>query len=100
MADDRLRILEERLTRLEAALAQRPGTGSGGGFTPPGGIIVDSAPWASRFEPAISSTTRSVHPHHQRRARTTRCVGRNGEETNRDAKETARLAVSRRCDCR
>jgi len=47
MADDRIRILEERLTRLEATLAQQPsGTGGGGGFTPPGGVIVDSAPWA------------------------------------------------------
>ena len=45
MADDRIRILEERLTRLEAALAQRPA--GGGGFTPPGGVIVDSAPWAT-----------------------------------------------------
>ena len=49
MADDRLRILEERLTRLEAALAQRTGTG-GGGFTPPGGVIVDSAPWANQYQ--------------------------------------------------
>ena len=51
MADDRVRILEERLTRLESALAQRQtGTagGGGGGFTPPGGVIVDSAPWAGR----------------------------------------------------
>lgn len=47
MADDRIKILEERLTRLEATLAQRPATGGGGGFTPPGGVIVDSAPWAS-----------------------------------------------------
>jgi len=48
MADDRLKILEERLTRLEARLAQQPtSTGTGGGFTPPGGVIVDSAPWAS-----------------------------------------------------
>jgi uncharacterized small protein (DUF1192 family) len=48
MADDRLKILEERLTRLEARLAQQaPTTGTGGGFTPPGGVIVDSAPWAS-----------------------------------------------------
>ena len=48
MADDRIKILEERLTRLEATLAQRAGTGTGGGggFTPPGGVIVDSAPWA------------------------------------------------------
>jgi hypothetical protein len=35
------------LTRIEAALAQRPsgGAGTGGGFTPPGGVIVDPAPW-------------------------------------------------------
>lgn len=47
MADDRIKILEERLTRLESALAQRSGatTGGTGGFTPPGGVIVDSAPW-------------------------------------------------------
>ena len=46
MAEDRIKILEERLTRMEAALAQRPsvGTGTGGGFTP-GGVIVDPAPW-------------------------------------------------------
>jgi hypothetical protein len=53
MADDRIRILEERLTRIESALTQRP-TGintGGGGFTPPGGVIVDSAPWAgSQFQ--------------------------------------------------
>ena len=50
MADDRIKILEERLTRLESALAQRPSatTGGTGGFTPPGGVIVDSAPWAGR----------------------------------------------------
>ena len=55
MADDRVRILEERLTRLEAALAQRP---SAGGFTPPGGVIVDSAPWAaSQFQFAQRPTT-------------------------------------------
>jgi len=50
MADDRIRILEERLTRIESALTQRQTgtTGGGGGFTPPGGVIVDSAPWAGR----------------------------------------------------
>jgi len=53
MADDRIRILEERLTRLEATLAQRPSGGGGGGFTPPGGVIVDEAPWAgSAFQRA------------------------------------------------
>ena len=52
MADDRIKILEERLTRLEATLAQRPSATAGtGGFTPPGGVIVDSAPWAaSQFQ--------------------------------------------------
>lgn len=51
MADDRIRILEERLTRLEATLAQRvAGTGTGtGGFTPPGGVITDPAPWGGGF---------------------------------------------------
>ena len=43
MADDRIKILEERLTRLEAALSQRPAAG-GTGFTPPGGAVVDPAP--------------------------------------------------------
>ena len=43
MSEDKFKILEERLTRIEAALTQRaPGTG---GFTPPGGTIVDPAPW-------------------------------------------------------
>jgi len=59
MADDRIKILEERLTRLEATLAQRPtGTGgAGGGFTPPGGVIVDSAPWAgSQFQTVAAPT--------------------------------------------
>lgn len=46
MADDRIRILEERLTRIESALTQRQSGTGGGGFTPPGGVIVDSAPWA------------------------------------------------------
>jgi hypothetical protein len=46
MAEDRIRILEERLTRLEATLAQRPSGGGSGGFTPPSGVIVDSAPYA------------------------------------------------------
>jgi hypothetical protein len=43
MAEDRLRILEERLTRIEAALSQRPA--ATGGFTQPGGVVVDPAPW-------------------------------------------------------
>jgi hypothetical protein len=45
MADeDTLRKLEERLTRLEAAMGQQQPTGSGG-FTPPGGAVVDPAPF-------------------------------------------------------
>jgi len=46
--EDNLKRLEERLTRLEATLAQQPGAagGGGGGFTPPGGAVVDPAPWA------------------------------------------------------
>lgn len=44
MADeDTLRKLEERLTRLEAAMGQQQ-TGPGG-FTPPGGAVVDPAPY-------------------------------------------------------
>lgn len=51
MAEDRLKILEERLTRLEATLAQRgggtgSGAGTGGGFTG-GGTISDPPPWAT-----------------------------------------------------
>lgn len=50
MAEDRMKILEERLTRLEATLAQRAGgagTGPGaGGFTG-GGTISDPPPWAT-----------------------------------------------------
>jgi hypothetical protein len=42
MAEDRIKLLEERLTRLEAAQAQRPG--GAGGFTSPGGVVVDPAP--------------------------------------------------------
>jgi hypothetical protein len=48
MAQDRMKILEERLTRLEAALAQR-GTGAGGtgvGAAVPG-TVVDPPPWAA-----------------------------------------------------
>jgi hypothetical protein len=41
--DDKLKILEDRLTRLEAVLTQRF---PGGGSTPPGGaVVVDPAPW-------------------------------------------------------
>jgi len=41
MADDAIKKLEERLTRLEAALSQG---GAGTQFTP-GGAVVDPAPW-------------------------------------------------------
>lgn len=41
--DDKLKILEDRLTRLEAALTQRPPTA--GGATLPPGAVVDPAPW-------------------------------------------------------
>lgn len=49
MAEDRLKILEERLTRLEANLQRASGTGAGagGGFTAPGGTISDPPPWAA-----------------------------------------------------
>lgn len=55
MAEERMKILEERLTRIEAALTQRAGspgtgTGGGGGFTPPGGVITDPAPWAGQWQ--------------------------------------------------
>jgi hypothetical protein len=43
--EDSLRRIEERLTRLEATLAQPPGGGGPGGFTPPGGVVVDPAPY-------------------------------------------------------
>lgn len=47
MADeDSIKRLEARLTRLEAALAQQPGgVGGSGGFTPPGGAVVDPSPF-------------------------------------------------------
>jgi hypothetical protein len=41
--EDTLKKLEERLTRLEATLSQ--GQGGPGGFTAPGGAVVDPAPW-------------------------------------------------------
>ena len=41
--EDSLKRIEERLTRLEAALAQQPS--APGGFTVPGGAVVDPAPW-------------------------------------------------------
>ena len=52
MAEERMKILEERLTRLEATLTQRAsgtGTGGGGGFTP-GGTITDPPPWAGQWQ--------------------------------------------------
>jgi len=42
--EDSLKRIEERLTRLEAVLAQLPG--GPGGVTAPGGAVVDPAPWA------------------------------------------------------
>ena len=53
MAEDRMKILEERLTRLEATLAQRgtgPGAGGGSGSTPPG-VISDPAPYPWQYFP-------------------------------------------------
>lgn len=49
MAEERMKILEERLTRLEAALAQRAagtgiGTGAGGATLPPG-VVSDPPPF-------------------------------------------------------
>ena len=49
MAQDRMKILEERLTRLEATIAQRDtGTGAGGAGTGAAipGTVVDPPPWA------------------------------------------------------
>ena len=55
MAEDRMKILEERLTRLEAALLHRPGGIPGGGIVDPPAFafqsrsmpspVVDPAPW-------------------------------------------------------
>ena len=48
MAEERMKILEERLTRLEATLAQRGtggGAGTGAGAAVPG-TVVDPPPWA------------------------------------------------------
>ena len=47
MAEDRMKILEERLTRLESTLAQRASgiSGGGGGFTAVPGTISDPPPW-------------------------------------------------------
>lgn len=44
MADDALKKIEDRITRLEAALSNLGGGGGGTGFTP-GGAVVDPAPW-------------------------------------------------------
>jgi hypothetical protein len=41
--DDAIKRLEARLTRLEAALAQQGGAGTAA--VPPGGVVVDPAPW-------------------------------------------------------
>ena len=49
MADDKMKILEQRLTRLEAALTQQPG--GTGGFTQPGGVVSDPAPWPYPYHP-------------------------------------------------
>jgi len=40
MSDERIKILEERLMRLEAAMTQQPTARPG-----PGGVVVDPAPW-------------------------------------------------------
>src|ERR1700741_1886910 len=55
MAEERIKIVEERLTRLEAALTQRtsagPGTGGTGGTGfPPPGTVSDPAPWAGQWQ--------------------------------------------------
>ncbi len=47
MAEERLKILEERLTRLEANLQRAAGGVSGGGLTAGPGTISDPAPWTS-----------------------------------------------------
>ena len=46
MAEERLKILEERLTRLEANLQRTSAAGAGGGFTAAPGTISDPPPWA------------------------------------------------------
>jgi len=55
--DDKLKILEDRLTRLEAVLTQPRFPGGVG--TPPGGAVVDPAPWGGGgggvFHPRIPS---------------------------------------------
>lgn len=49
MADDKMKLLEARLTRLEAALTQQPAATTG--FTPPAGVVSDPAPWPWGFHP-------------------------------------------------
>ena len=44
--EDIMKRIEERLTRLEATLSQGP---AAGGFTPPGGAVVDPAPWGGAW---------------------------------------------------
>src|SRR5213080_2324711 len=58
MADDKFKILEERLTRLEAHITQQ--AGGPGGFTPPGGVVSDPAPWPYGFHPRFPWPPRVV----------------------------------------
>lgn len=58
-ADDNVKRLEERLTRLEAALNQ---IGGAGGFTPPGGAVVDPPPWHYRWPTTVSDPAPWPHP--------------------------------------
>ena len=58
MADDKFKILEERLTRLEAHITQQAGGPSG--FTPPGGVVSDPAPWPYGFHPRFPWPPRVV----------------------------------------
>ena len=60
MADDRIKILEERLTRLEAALSQQPAANQG--FTSPGGFVVDPAPFPGGFRPIPRPPSPVVDP--------------------------------------
>lgn len=60
-ADDTVKRLEERLTRLEAALNQLGGSG-GGGFTPPGGAVVDPPPWHYRWPHPVADPAPWPHP--------------------------------------
>jgi hypothetical protein len=58
-ADDNVKRLEERLTRLEAALNQ---IGGSGGFTPPGGAVVDPPPWHYRWPHPVADPAPWPHP--------------------------------------